>query len=304
MKVTALDPDANAEIEYTMIEPIKAMDKTGVALKEGSHSYDYRNAFRVNRTEGLVTINKALDYQTAAVVIFTIEARDVNALVDKDKQVARADVTVYVQAFSDDNPTFTNPGWSPNNPIIRLSVPEEQPLGTTLLILGAKEPQTGYPIQRFELARDDGDEWQENYVNVGSQSGNVVLNKRLDYESLNQKIIKFKVRALTRDYEITRRMSEANVIVSVQDVNDNTPEFTQKDYKIAVLESDKPSKPVLTIKATDMDSTNSESELKRGYGVVRYSLAGENANFFEIDSINGSISVSNKFFITRVILKA
>lgn len=105
------------------------------------------------------------------------------------------------------------------------------------------------------------------------------------------------MRALTRDYEITRRMSEANVIVTVQDVNDNIPIFTQKDYKIAVLESDKPSKVVVTVKATDMDSVNTETEIKRGYGIVRYSINGENANLFEIDSINGSIRVSTQLIL-------
>ncbi|XP_014206917.1 cadherin-23 [Copidosoma floridanum] len=294
LKVTAVDPDVDAEIEYSIVEPIRAMDKTGVALK--SSVYDYRTAFRMNSSSGAIAVNRGLDYQTVAVVILTIEARDVNAAFDKEKQVSKAEVAVYVQAYSDDNPTFTNPGWSPNNPTIKLTVPEEQPLGTTLLMLMAKEPQTGYAIQRFELARGDND---GAYVNVGVQSGNVVLNSRLDYEALGQKVIRFKVRALTRDYEITRRMSEANVQVSVQDVNDNSPEFTQKDYKIAVLESDKPPKVVLTVKATDMDSANSEAEIKRGYGVVRYSLTGENANLFEIDPVNGSIRIAANTTLDR-----
>ena len=159
------------------------MDKTGVALKNSV--YDYKTAFRINKTTGALSVNKPLDYQTAAVIILTVEAKDLNAAIDKEKQVARADVTVYVQAYSDDNPTFTNVGWSANNPTIRVTVPEEQPLGTTLLMLMAKEPQTGYPIQRFELVRGDD---EESYVNVGVQSGNVVLSKRLDYESLEDKV--------------------------------------------------------------------------------------------------------------------
>lgn len=109
-------------------------------------------------------------------------------------------------------------------------------------------------------------------------------------------VVKFKVRALTRDYEITRRMSEATVIVTVQDINDNTPVFTQKDYKVAILESDKPSKVILTVKATDLDSANSEVEIKRGYGIVRYSIAGENANLFEIEPTNGTIRVSTLLY--------
>lgn len=293
------------------MEPIRAVDKTGVALKNTA-PYDYKTAFRINSTTGLITVNRVLDYQVAAVVILTVQVQDLNAVVDKEKQITRVEVTIYIQAYSDDNPTFTNPGWSPNNPTIRISVPEEQPLGTTLLMLSAREPTTGYPVQRFELVREDDD---EGYVNVGVQSGNVVLSKRLDYEALNQKVnlykfisrgkiqtldhflffffqfIQFKVRALARDYEITRKMSEANVIVEVQDTNDNNPVFAQKDYKISVLESEKPSKIVLNVKATDMDSSNTEQEVRRGYGEVRYSLIGENANMFEVEPITGNIQV-------------
>ena len=185
LKVAATDPDTNSEIEYSIIEPIKAVDKTGVALKSTT-PYDYKTAFRINSTTGSIVVNRVLDYQVAAVVILTVQAKDLNAVVDKEKQVADVEVTIYIQAYSDDNPSFTNPGWSPNNPTIRVTVPEEQPLGTTLLMLSAKEPMTGWPVQRFELVREDDD---EGYVNVGVQSGNVVLSKRLDYEALNQKVI-------------------------------------------------------------------------------------------------------------------
>ena len=104
------------------------------------------------------------------------------------------------------------------------------------------------------------------------------------------------MRALARDYEITRKMSEANVMVEVQDTNDNSPIFTQKDYKISVLESAKPSRIVLNVRATDMDSSSTEQEVKRGYGEVRYSLVGENANMFEVEPITGNIQV-NEFIL-------
>lgn len=184
LRVTATDPDSDANIEYSLIEPIKAVDKTGVALKSTT-PYDYKTAFRINSTTGVITVNHVLDYQVAAVIILTVQAKDLNAVVEKEKQVAQVEVTIYVQAYSDDNPIFTNPGWSPNNPTIRVSVPEEQPVGTTLLMLSAREPATGRLVERFELVRDDDD---EEYVNVGVQSGNVVLSKRLDYETLGDKV--------------------------------------------------------------------------------------------------------------------
>lgn len=104
--------------------------------------------------------------------------------------------------------------------------------------------------------------------------------------------IKFKVRALARDYDITHKMSEANVIVQVQDINDNSPIFDQKEYNISVRESEKSSKVVLTVRATDGDSAKTEEEIKRGYGVVRYALTGENANMFVIDPVSGQVRVS------------
>ncbi|KAK0090985.1 hypothetical protein PV326_003908 [Microctonus aethiopoides] len=294
LKVLALDPDTDANIEYSIIEPINAVDKTGVALKSTT-PYDYKSAFKINSTTGLISVNRLLDYQVAAVIILTVQAQDTNAIVDKEVQIDKAEVTIYIQAFSDDNPIFFNPGWSLNNPIIRVSVPEEQPLGTTLLMLSAKE-STGNPVQRFELVREND---EESYVNVGVQSGNVVLSKRLDYELLDDKSIKFKVRALARDYDITRKMSETTVIVAVQDINDNSPLFTQKNYKVSVMEDAKPSKIILNVKAIDTDSSITEQEIKRGYGEVRYALTGENANLFKIDSISGNIEIAENTTLDR-----
>ena len=102
------------------------------------------------------------------------------------------------------------------------------------------------------------------------------------------------MRALTRDYEITRRMSEATIEVTVWDINDNNPIFTEKYYNVSIMESEKHPKVIVRVKATDLDSANTAEEIERGFGVVRYSLSGENINnTFEIDPVTGTISVSN-----------
>jgi len=95
-------------------------------------------------------------------------------------------------------------------------------------------------------------------------------------------------------------MSEANVIVEIQDINDNSPTFNQKDYKISVLESTKSSKVILNVNAMDVDCSNTEQEVKRGYGEVRYSLTGENANLFEVDPITGNIQVKFRNFSSKL----
>lgn len=44
-RVRAVDPDRNAAVEYAIVEPIRANDRTGLPLKNSS-SYDFKRAFR------------------------------------------------------------------------------------------------------------------------------------------------------------------------------------------------------------------------------------------------------------------
>lgn len=55
-------------------------------------------------------------------------------------------------------------------------------------------------------------------------TGQVKVNRRLDYENLTFKLIKFRVRAFSRD---GLRSVDANITIQVQDINDNVPQFSQ-----------------------------------------------------------------------------
>ena len=55
-------------------------------------------------------------------------------------------------------------------------------------------------------------------------TGQIKVNRRLDYESLNSKLIKFRVRAFSQD---NLRSVDANITIQVQDINDNIPIFLQ-----------------------------------------------------------------------------
>jgi len=48
MFVKAVDPDTDAKLEYSIIEPVKAVDKTGVATNS---NYNVKDAFRYVRTQ-------------------------------------------------------------------------------------------------------------------------------------------------------------------------------------------------------------------------------------------------------------
>ncbi|XP_068081067.1 cadherin-87A [Anabrus simplex] len=289
LNVTAIDPDSDAQLEYSIIEPIRAADHTGVALKSTT-PFDYKNAFKINSTTGELKVVKRLDHTAASVIILTVQARDLKAVDNVEDQVATVEVTIYVQAYNDTNPLFTVGGWTPANPIIKVTVPEEQPIGTTLLMLSARDPTNGNTIKRFEEVKTDGNKDIEDFVSVGLQSGNVVLNKRLDFESLKDKVLSFQVRAIAED-----RTSEATVMIEVEDINDNSPEFPEEIYRTRIMESVQHPNPILTVRASDRDSNNNET----GFGIINYSLTGENAQLFTIDPETGVITVKPNVTLDR-----
>lgn len=55
----------------------------------------------------------------------------------------------------------------------------------------------------------------------------MTLNQRLDYEDLPEKVLAFDVKAVIGLDKNNQRSSIATVIINVQDINDNSPVFSQ-----------------------------------------------------------------------------
>nr|CAD7195628.1 unnamed protein product [Timema douglasi] len=288
---TADDPDTDAILEYSIIEPIRAVDRSGIFLKS-SLPYNYKEIFKINSTSGEITVAQPLDHQSAAVIILTIQAKDLNAKENIKEQIAKVEISIYIQAYNDSNPIFTLPGWSISNTIVKIKIPEEQPVGTVLMTLTAKDPITSKFIKKFEQIESSTSVDEEKFVIIEVNSGNVILNKRLDFESLQQKSLRFQVLAISEDGS---HNSELTVVMDVQDINDNSPEFSQNLYNVQILESSKFPEVLMTIQATDHDSINNLT----GFGTVHYFLSGENADFFIVNRITGIIQIAPNTTLDR-----
>jgi len=93
---------------------------------------------------------------------------------------AAAEVTIYVEAYSDDNPAFNAP-WSPSNPVINVKLGDQRSMGTEILALAAKDPlKNGAPITRFELLSNEDD------LVLMTVDGRLQLNRDLPYAANNQ----------------------------------------------------------------------------------------------------------------------
>ncbi|XP_076056440.1 cadherin-87A-like [Oratosquilla oratoria] len=274
LEVHAEDPDMNADLQYVITQPIKARDKTGVTLGPLS-PYNYTSAFSINSTTGQVTVAGGLDHDSAAVLVLTVKATDLNAHEAFPDQTATAEVTVYVQAFSDKNPIFAPP-WTPQHQTIEVHVEEEQPPGTVVFSVAAQDPVSGQPVRRYEKVSGSD---PEGFFSVNAISGQVALASRLDYEASTTKTASLQVLAVAGD-----RSSEASVIVHIVDVNDNNPQFTENEYHARLLEDARFPKRVVTVTATDEDTGP--------FGEVRYSLGGDGALLFVVNDTTGEVQVA------------
>ncbi|XP_035214777.1 cadherin-related family member 1-like [Stegodyphus dumicola] len=167
LTVEASDPDEGAKLRYSIVEPIVARDKTGSFVT--SSSYNYKAAFRIDGTTGKITVNQPLEYNSASVIILTVEVVDLNAVdvTFGKQQKASVEVTIYVRAHGEMNPVFSPP-WIQANPVIEITVPEETLIGSTLLTLSARDPLTHAVVNHFEkILGSDPD----NYVSVSPVSG-------------------------------------------------------------------------------------------------------------------------------------
>ncbi|KAF0300496.1 Cadherin-23 [Amphibalanus amphitrite] len=265
--VAAADPDQTAELRYQLVLPIMARDRAGVTVP--ANVTDFSRWLAVNARTGEVTVNTTLDHSLAAVLVCQIRVTDVNT--ELGERSDTAELTVFIQAFSDNKPVFEAP-WLPSDPVIGVSVPEEGQSGSTIYTLRAKDPVSGQAVTRYEeIAGSDVDDW----FSVDESVGEVMINRRLDFDTMENK-----------------RSSQALVLVTVTDINDNQPLFGQKTYEVEVSEETYYPTVIATITARDIDS-------ERGYGNVTFSLAGTTADQFHIEPVAGTLHVARGVRLDR-----
>lgn len=291
LQVKAKDTDLNSNISYKIVEPVKGISKAGIPLPYET-SIKYKELFRVDNTTGILTVDGRLNYNEAASVSLTIEARDMNAEINKQKQFDLAEVIIYIQPFKNVNPIFIHRDWSPLHPQINVDVHEETSVGSAFLKLDAEDPISQSIITSFELSEPD----KGNFVTLNERTGEVSLRQRLDYEALKSNQLIFTVRAITSS---GKRSSLAKINATVRNINDNSPLFEKSSYKVTVLESVRYPEAIITIRATDADAVLTKDDERMGYNQITYSLAGTNAVLFTIDNKTGVISVAKGVELDR-----
>ncbi|XP_051549071.1 LOW QUALITY PROTEIN: cadherin EGF LAG seven-pass G-type receptor 2-like [Myxocyprinus asiaticus] len=170
-----------------------------------------------------------------------------------------------------------NPQFQP--PMYQVSVPENQPAGTFVVVLKAVDPDEGEAGRLEYFLEALFDSRSNNLFAVDPASGVVSTIEILDRETKDTHV--FRVTAV--DHGTPRRTAMATLTVTVSDTNDHDPVFEQQDYKESVRENLEIGYEVLTVRATDGDAPVN--------GNILYHLLNNNGtnDVFEIDSRSGVI---------------
>ncbi|XP_059145110.1 cadherin-23-like [Physella acuta] len=230
--------------------------------------------FVINRTTGEVTLSATLSREQQASYTLKVRVEDVGHF------GSTTQLTVNLLDINNQSPNFTKQ-------IYNATIPENQKFFMPPLVIQAFDgDEPGNKNSEIKYSISSISKNLEQYFNINPTSGEIVLNKGLDYESLDKSlhgVIEFYVSAT--DQSPPYHSVSATVQVTVLDVNDEVPSFSQSSFDINLPENMTHGSQVFQSVATDADASAPNNKLS-------YSIDTLSASTFSIDDSTGIITLS------------
>lgn len=244
VSATDRDKDSNAAVHYNII------------------SGNSRGQFSIDSVTGEIQVVAPLDFESEREYTLRVRAQD-NGRPPLSNNTGI--VSVQVTDVNDNPPIFVSTPF-------QASVLESAPVGSSILHIQAIDTDSG-DNARLEY-RLTGTGSDTPFV-INSATGWVTVSSILDRESVEHYF--FGVEA--RDYGMPPLSATASVTITVMDVNDNRPEFLQKEYYARLNEDAAVGTSVVTVTAVDRDVNSA----------VTYQITGGNTrNRFAISTAGGA----------------
>ncbi|GJQ67761.1 hypothetical protein Trydic_g21076 [Trypoxylus dichotomus] len=224
----------------------------------------------INETSAKITLGRTLDYETVTEYQLTVRVEN------KDSLAAAITIDFKIEDVNDEIPDFVD--------IVTGSVLENEEPGAEVMQVRAidKDGTSAHNIVSYTLNS------HEQLFSVDSKTGKVVTKVRFDREAQDVYNIEIIARdnspSALRTSSTDPNSSTQTFRVTIEDKNDNKPEFSESIYRVDNLsENIDIGHLAIEVRANDMDSAS----------VIRYNItSGNEEGAFKIEESTGRIRVN------------
>uniref|UniRef100_A0A3B4YUT1 Protocadherin gamma-C5-like n=1 Tax=Seriola lalandi dorsalis TaxID=1841481 RepID=A0A3B4YUT1_SERLL len=259
-KATDMDDGQNGEIEYSF----------------GAHTSDVvLSVFNIDQLSGTIFLKGKLDFESTSNYEIDISAKD------KGSPRMEGHCTVHVDVLDVND----------NAPEIILTshpkpVREDSPNGTVVALLSARDLDSGDNGKvTLQLPKKSQFALKPSF----SQNYALVTRGILDRENVSE----YYIEITATDSGSPPLSSKKTIPVSITDVNDNPPVFTQPSYNVYLKENGVPGSILYSVSASDLDFGENA---KISYSILDSKVQDVSASsYVYINSDNGSIYSMHSF---------
>ncbi|XP_039469766.1 protocadherin Fat 4 [Oreochromis aureus] len=223
IRVTATDADATSE-----------NNRVTYSIAPATEDFEVTDS-------GAFMLKRRLNYNAVQNYHFTVTAKDKEGLNDT------ASVVINVDDFDNLNPYFSHS-------LYQAFISENQ-LGLFYTIqpeaIKAQDGDIGINMTlTYTISGVSPDKYQRNF-NTDPSSGVLSVIAAFDREEMNSSMISITIKAAQTDDSM--KTTETVVSVTVEDVNDNAPEFDEPSYSVTLLENSPVDAVLFKASVTDLD---------------------------------------------------
>ncbi|XP_061386506.1 fat-like cadherin-related tumor suppressor homolog, partial [Musca vetustissima] len=252
----------------TIVTKMHAIDKDFGPNRKIIYSFvNETEYFEINPSSGILKLKKTLDRESISIFNLSVKAEDSGS----KKMQSTQNIIINVLDINDNPPEF-------QLKLYKAYLWENTTVQTEVIQVYATSKDIGInaKISYFIIG---GNEQQK--FKIDRTSGIIFLNMEIDYEMTKS----FFLNIQAIDGGIPPLSGQAFVNITILDVNDNTPHFSQNLYRVKVGEHARKGEQIIQVIAKDDDSGQN--------GIVEYNIErGDRLKHFSIDDFSGHIYVN------------
>ena len=224
--------------------------------------------FEINPTTGSIVLAAALDFDLAEHRFFVLEL-----FVTDSEFNSTAELEIAITDANDNLPMFDNESYA-------VTIPEDTAVGAEILQVTASDAD---PTSQILYSLSGA---YAGHFDINSTTGSITVAISLDYETIREYLL--TVIAIDSLSEDRNNGTAVFLNISLTDVNDVIPQFTQQEYTFSVVENEAPAV-IGMVEASDLDTVSP---------LVQYfitSVSPGSTGLFSIDAVSGEVMANVAF---------